>query len=143
MLDTQGLVALWREGLGAQKALLYYEQGMKFGYQNHPQLQRFKNSDDPMNAMAFYMQGVYEESKARGYKFNSTLLLPVHDGVAPAIAVTEGQVEYEHSWLLKKLEARSPQTLPHAQDVRLHPLFFEIPGNIESWEKIPKEDGLS
>lgn len=143
MLDTQGLVALWREVLGAQKALSYYGQGMKFGYQNHPQLQRFKDNDDPMNAMAFYMHVIYEESKARGYKFNATLLMPVHAGNAPAIPVTEGQVEYEHQWLLKKLEGRSPQALPHAQDVQLHPLFFEVPGGIESWEKIAEEGNLS
>ena len=37
-LDVKGLVALWREGLLAQKVL----SGKTKGYRNHPQLIRFK-----------------------------------------------------------------------------------------------------
>jgi excisionase family DNA binding protein len=42
-LDTQGLLALWREGLLAQKCLL----GLTKGYLNHPQLIRFKRTTNP------------------------------------------------------------------------------------------------
>lgn len=136
MLDTQGLIALWREGLGAQKALVYLEHGMKLGYQNHPQLQRFKDSENPVAAMSKYMWGIYSESLARGYKFNATLLLKSEPFLG-TIPVTSGQVEYEHEWLSEKLTRRAPHELPRLETVVLHPLFHEVDGDIEAWEKIP------
>ncbi|MEM4913878.1 MAG: pyrimidine dimer DNA glycosylase/endonuclease V, partial [Desulfurococcaceae archaeon] len=45
-LDRVGLIALWREGLLAQKVL----EGKTRGYVNHPQLIRFKASPDPLLA---------------------------------------------------------------------------------------------
>jgi hypothetical protein len=47
-LDRQGLIALWREALLAQKVL----QGATKGYTRHPQLQRFKDCSDPIGAIA-------------------------------------------------------------------------------------------
>jgi hypothetical protein len=43
LLDTKGLVALWREALLAKHVL----SGSTIGYQNHPQLKRFKSSPNP------------------------------------------------------------------------------------------------
>ena len=43
-LDRQGLVALWREALLAQKVL----QGQTTGYRHHPQLVRFRAMPDPV-----------------------------------------------------------------------------------------------
>jgi len=43
-LDKLGLLGLWREGLLAQKVLL----GKTKGYKNHPQLIRFKRTDNPI-----------------------------------------------------------------------------------------------
>ncbi len=40
-LDRQGLLAVWREGLLAQKVL----QGKTKGYKNHPQLKRFQQQE--------------------------------------------------------------------------------------------------
>ena len=48
LLDTKGLVALWRETLLAQKVLL----NETTGYKNHPQLNRFKTSNNPIGAIA-------------------------------------------------------------------------------------------
>ena len=45
-LDAVGLVALWREGLLAQKVLV----GKTKGYKNHPQLERFKKHKDRLKA---------------------------------------------------------------------------------------------
>jgi len=42
-LDGKSLVALWREGLGALSSLK-----KKKGYYNHPQLERFKNTENPV-----------------------------------------------------------------------------------------------
>jgi hypothetical protein len=137
MLDAKGLVALWREGLGAQKALYYYVQGKTFGYQSHPQLERFKATQDPVASIVAYMQVVYNESIERGYTFNQSLILsgfPVT--VKELIPVTSGQIDYEIEWLESKLTQRSPADLNRLMKPALHPLFNEVPGGIESWERI-------
>ena len=137
MLDIKGLVALWREGLGAQKALYYYVQDKPFGYQNHSQLIRFKASPDPLEAIIAYMEAVHEEAVNRGYKFNKKLLLPASGEKVPEIPVTSGQIEYEIQWLQAKLIHRSPlDAVERLQKVSLHPLFTEVPGEVESWEKV-------
>jgi hypothetical protein len=46
-LDTKGLVALWRETLLAKHVL----EGKTKGYKNHPQLNRFKKSEKPLDAI--------------------------------------------------------------------------------------------
>lgn len=137
MLDTKGLVALWREGLGAQKALDYYVQGKPLGYQNHSQLIRFKATPDPLEAIIAYMEAVHAESVRRGYKFNGKLLLPPSGEKVPVMPVTSGQIEYEMEWLHSKLIQRSPLDVEERlQKVSLHPLFTEVPGDVESWEKV-------
>lgn len=137
MLDTKGLTALWREGLGAQKALYYYAQGKPFGYQHHPQLDRFKATEHPVDFLVYYMQEVYTESVRRGYNFNKSLLLPLGYPVAPGtMSVTDGQVEYEKEWLEFKLDQRSPNDLIRLENVTLHPLFYEVQGDIEPWERV-------
>ena len=67
-LDSKGLVALWREGLLAKKVL----KGETKGYKNHPQLLRFKNSNDRSRHDNNYLLNVYKESKSRGYNFNKS-----------------------------------------------------------------------
>lgn len=137
MLDTKGLTALWREGLGAQKALHYYSQGKPFGYQHHPQLDRFKATEHPVDFLVYYMQEIYTESVRRGYNFNKHLLLPLGYPVAPgSMSVTTGQVEYETEWLEFKLDQRSPHDLTRLEDVTLHPLFYKVQGDIEPWERV-------
>jgi Pyrimidine dimer DNA glycosylase len=44
-LDAKGLVALWREGLLAQKVL----RGATKGYKHHPQLIRFRAQRNPVS----------------------------------------------------------------------------------------------
>ena len=54
-LDAKGLIALWREGLLAQKVLL----GDTKGYKNHPQLTRFKNMNNSVGAIAILLCQVW------------------------------------------------------------------------------------
>jgi hypothetical protein len=137
MLDNKGLVALWLEGLGAQKALDYYTKGEPFGYQHHPQLDRFKASAEPLASIVYYMQTVYNESLARGYSFNKSLILPYGASADfENIPVTTGQINYEMQWLKYKLLQRSPGDLSRLENVTLHTLFQEIDGEIEPWERI-------
>lgn len=65
-LDAKGLVALWREALLAQKVLA----GATLGYRRHPQLTRFSETADPLDAIAAYLGGVHRESTERGYRFD-------------------------------------------------------------------------
>lgn len=132
-LDTKGLVALWREGLLAQMVLL----GKTRGYKNHPQLLRFRNTVNPSGAIAGYLREVAKEADVRGYNFDKNRIGGRrYQGKIP---VTRGQAGYEFRHLMKKLKTRDPvryKQLKNVKKIRLHPMFIEVKGNVESWEKI-------
>ena len=130
-LDAKGLVALWREGLLAQNVLL----GNTKGYQSHPQLARFKNTDNPVGAIASYLRCVVDEADKRGYNFNRNKI--VVEKYAGRIPVTDGQVAYEFAHLLRKIKVRDPglyQRLKIVKRIRVHPSFKKIRGKIAQWE---------
>lgn len=143
-LDAQGLVALWREGLLAQKVLL----GETRGYRQHPQLERFRAQPDPVAAIGAYLAGVAAEAVQRGYAFDAAKIVRppavrgAHEAGAADVAritVTDGQLGYEWGHLLRKLEARSPTV--HAVHAAIslpaaHPLFAVEPGNVAAWERV-------
>ncbi len=131
-LDTKGLVALWRETLLAKHVL----EGKTKGYRMHPQLLRFKQSGQSLDAINFYLQIVFEEALKRGYCFRKEKFEEI--GNRPRITVTTGQMAYEAAHLLKKLEIRDWQKYRSVLSVtgfKAHPLFTIIDGEIESWEK--------
>lgn len=130
-LDSRGLVALWREGLLAQNVLL----GLTKGYTNHPQLARFNNAADPVGAIATYLEHVADEADRRGYRFDRSKIASKQ--AKNKIPVTSGQVEYEFQHLLTKLKNRDPslyKRLKTTPDIKVHPLFRKILGDIEEWE---------
>ncbi len=132
-LDSKGLVALWRETLLAKNVL----SGNTKGYINHPQLIRFKNSSDPIKSIDYYLQIVWEESRERNYNFNREKFN--FEENVDKIPVTNGQVKYEFSHLLKKLRERDIDRYMLSKDIHkidLHPLFYALDGGIEDWEKI-------
>jgi hypothetical protein len=131
-LDRQGLTACWREALLAQ-AVIERTSG---GYANHPQLQRFRATADPLTAIGAYLRGVAAEADARGYRFTTSKIL--REGDVSPIPVTEGQLAYEWSHLLRKLEARAPDRFATFAAVGRpdpHPLFVVVDGGIEPWER--------
>lgn len=132
-LDPKGLVALWRETLLAQKVLL----GQTRGYRNHPQLIRFRQTRNPVGAVASYLRVIAEEAQRRGYNFDSSKIdNRCYQG---CITVTTGQMAYEREHLKRKLEQRAPQWLSQLDDaaeLELHPLFRQIEGGVESWEVV-------
>ena len=135
-LDSKGLVALWREGLLAQKVLL----GETKGYRNHPQLTRFKNTENPAAAIAEYLRYVADEADKRKYQFNRDKISP--GGGCSRISVTRGQLAYEFRHLLRKLKARDPgryQALRNITEIQTHPLFTRIDGGIEDWEVVHRD----
>jgi hypothetical protein len=140
-LDRQGLLAVWREGLLAQKVLL----GKTKGYKNHPQLDRFKKLDYPIWALKSYLLFIWIEAEERGYNFDQ---LKLYNGfyfnlIYPyIITVTTEQLDYEFKHLQKKLKVRDNlkwvnnkyNTL--TKEAESHPLFAVVEGKIEDWEKI-------
>jgi hypothetical protein len=132
-LDAKGLVALWRETLLAKHVLL----GKTKGYTNHPQLNRFKEAQRPVDAIDQYLTEVYNEAVHRGYNFDkSKINLSVRK---QTISVTTGQVYYERAHLEKKLKLRDPVKLKEIKTLKElspHPIFKIIKGEIEEWEII-------
>ena len=130
-LDRRALVAGWREGLLAQKVLA----GQTKGYRNHPQLQRFRASADPMVAITTYLWGLVAEAQRRGYSFDHTKLL--HPAQNVRLTVTDGQLDYEWKHLCAKVQQRDPEwydaQLSAARPLA-HPMMDVVPGPVADWE---------
>lgn len=131
-LDGKGLVALWREGLLAQKVL----QGRTTGYRHHPQLERFRAHKRPLAAIATYLAEGRREAALRGNNFDASKIDVGR--VRCKMPVSDCQLRYELAHLRLKLKARDPQrfavlrALKHPQT---HPLFKALQGDIEAWER--------
>ncbi len=134
-LDARGLTACWREALLAQKVL----SGQTQGYRHHPQLQRFRQSGDPVAAIGFYLRVLWQEANRRGYRFDSSrIVMPT--GNPSHIPATSGQLAFEKRHLLDKLAKHAPrqaETLENTGQPLHHPLFFIHEGPVEKWEKTP------
>ena len=136
-LDSKGLVALWREALLAQAVL----RGRTRGYQNHPQLYRFKEHAASCSAIDTYLLSVLAEANSRGFKFDRNKVQTVEDRIL--INATVGQLKYEWQHLLAKLKVRRPslhQQWNRIKNPEAHPMFTIQRGAVESWEK-KKLDG--
>lgn len=132
-LDAKGLVALWRETLLAQHVL----EGKTKGYKNHPQLNRFKNLNNPVDAINQYLSNIYNEAAFRGYNFNKEKIN--WDYSSQQINVTNGQLHYEFKHLLQKLKHRNVtlfEKIKNEEIIELHPIFNLVEGDIETWEII-------
>lgn len=130
-LDRQGLTACWREGLLARKVLM----GETRGYRNHPQLIRFRNSRNPIDAIDSYLSVILGEANSRGYKFDASKINVT--AKFEKIAVTRGQIEYETMHLKRKLAKRDPDALirlNNADEIIPSSIFEVCPGEIEDWE---------
>lgn len=130
-LDTKGLVALWRETLLAKNVL----EGKTKGYKNHPQLIRFKEMENPVEAIHQYLAEIWKEADKRGYKFDKSKIN--WEFVSQNIKVNDGQMVYEFKHLLRKLEIRDTSQFYKLKDLEsIDPaeIFTVIPGEIEKWE---------
>ena len=132
-LDTKGLVALWRETLLAKHVL----EGKTKGYRNHPQLDRFKQTDKPVDGINQYLATLYNEALTRNYNFDKK---KIDWSFEPIIMnVTNGQMKYETEHLLNKLKIRDQEKferLKNIKKVEQHQMFKIIKGDIEKWEII-------
>ncbi len=133
-LDSIGLIALWREGLLARKVLL----GQTKGYTQHPQLIRFRETENPIQTIDTYLKAVHDESVRRGYNFDLSKISPCESQPPPRLPLPDKQLEYEFHHLLNKLKKRSLRQyslLQQTTAILSHPLFQVMPGDICSWEK--------
>lgn len=133
-LDRQGLLAVWREGLLAKKVL----EGKTKGYKNHPQLIRFKNSNNALAYVDSYLFEIYQEAGRRGYKFSIEKIENLKV-LNKKIKVNSGQVIYEFSHLLNKLKIRDIEKYKKLKNIKIPAvsgLFKVVEGDIEDWEKI-------
>jgi len=136
-LDPKGLVACWREALLAQAVLA----GGTRGFRHHPQLLRFRQHQDPLGAIGWYLWHVAEEAERRGYRFARERILKVRE--VPAIPLPRGQLRYEWAHLLHKLQKRAPAWWERSAgltDPEPHPLFFLVEGPIAPWERAAKSE---
>lgn len=130
-LDAKGLVALWREGLLAQKVLA----GATRGYRHHPQLSRFRAQSDARGVIAAYLSEVQREAARRGYHFDAAKIGRCAGNVE--MPVTRGQIDFELAHLRTKLALRDPaalQLIASVSEPQPHPLFRVVSGDIEAWE---------
>jgi hypothetical protein len=134
-LDPQGLTALWREGLLAQKVL----HGKTKGYKHHPQLDRFKATRAPGAAIGKYLHTVVHEASRRQYHFAAAKIVSCRYG--GKLTVSRGQLLYEWKRLKAKLRGRSPGLYRQVRSVKIpdaHPLFRIVPGPIADWERVQR-----
>jgi hypothetical protein len=81
-------------------------EGKTKGYKNHPQLIRFKNTSNPIDAINLYLSAILIEATTRGYHFGKNkIVLSDFSGIIP---VTYGQIVFESNHLRKKLSLRDP-----------------------------------
>ncbi|MEO0101556.1 MAG: pyrimidine dimer DNA glycosylase/endonuclease V [candidate division WOR-3 bacterium] len=136
-LDAYGLLAVWREGLLAKKVLA----GKTKAYQNHPQLVRFREYQNPQLAINAYLYQVFLEAQRRGYNFNLKKIELVE--LKRIIPITKGQVDFEFSHLLKKVKARDEdkyEELLKVKRIEVNPVFKLIRGKVADWEKLTPKD---
>jgi hypothetical protein len=141
LLDKAGLGALWREGLLALNVL----KGKTKGYKNHPQLVRFKECENPVQAITDYMHFICDEADSRGYSFNRHKL-GTRSNNPEVIVVSAGQIRFEYSHIKNKILTRAPKEIARLQisdfinpiGVELHRMFDVnmMNDNVESWERV-------
>lgn len=130
-LDAKGIVALWREALLAKHVL----EGKTKGYKNHPQLNRFKDTTNAADFINLYLSGLWLEANVRGYNFDRNKI--DWNFIIGSLTVTSGQMEYERSHLLGKLQVRDVEKFKIVEKIislESHPLFEIVEGEIEKWE---------
>lgn len=132
-LDRHGLIAVWREALLAQKIL----SGEINSYSNHPQLERFKQFENPLQAIGSYLSYIASEGARRGYKLShEKILYPNFD--ENVMAVNDGQLVFEMKHLQGKLRLRDKKKLKENKvslKLKSNPVFDVEAGGKMIWEK--------
>jgi hypothetical protein len=109
--------------------------GRTRGYRNHPQLNRFREVDDPASVVTEYLRHVAKEARQRGYSFDEEKLRGRRRRVH--LTVSSAQLAYEWEHLRAKLRSRDPVWYDRFQDCvpTPHPLFNVVDGPVAEWER--------
>ena len=89
-----------------------------------------------MAGIATYLRFVHKESLQRGYHFDSSRI--AKGRMRKLIPETKGQLLYEWSHLLAKLQKRTPDLFKRIRRItnpKPHPLYNIVPGEVRDWEK--------
>ena len=141
-LDQKGLVAAWRELLGAIQSL-----DPDRGYSHHPQLERFRVFNqgkfdllESRKRLAQYGVSLYLEAIQRGYRFDFNKLVPYLgdtniQSCDARLPLPMGQFNYEIGHLRQKLMTQDPFRLSNWIP-EPHPYFYLTDGGVESWERV-------
>ena len=135
-LDNVGLSRAINESISGYKALT----GKQEMWKNHPQLERFKASNNPMSNFQDYAFVLCR------HKFEQWLeqleTIPTETEYEIVMTVTKGQLQYEWKHYLNKLKTQKGRDKELYEKLKLienpepHPLFEVVEGDIESWEKV-------
>lgn len=121
-LDKLGLIALWREGLLAQKALSVPSTQ----YIRHSELERFKNNENPLKAIGSYLCYVAAEGAKRGYNFtHERIVYPNFDDYL--IIINDDTLNLEVKNLKNKLKLRDKtkfKELTEMSKIESNPAFY-------------------
>ena len=89
-----------------------------------------------LGAINYYLHNVWMEAMKRSYNFDKNKYIPVSN--IEAIEVTLKQLDFERKHLLNKLKLRDEKKYNEiivVKNFETHPLFNQIAGEIEPWEK--------
>lgn len=138
LLDGKGLTALWREGLLALNVL----KGKTKGYKNHPQLIRFKECDNPIQAITDYLHFVCDEANNRDYNYDRSKL-STRSNNPEIIIISAGQMRFEYRHIKNKILTRSSKEifrlpLNELDYIPLHKMFdVDMKDDmLETWERV-------
>lgn len=137
LIDNKGLTALWREGLLALNVL----KGKTKGYKNHPQLIRFKECENPVQAITDYLHFIVDEADSRGYNYDRSKL-STRSNNPEIIVISAGQMRFEYRHIKNKILTRNPKEifrlpLDEIDYIPLHRMFdvdMKV-DSLESWER--------
>ena len=118
----------------AQKVL----EGRTKGYTKHPQLDRFRMSDDPLSSIGIYLAALAAEADSRGYLFDREKILRKNALPIAKMPVSVAQIEYEFELLKWKLEKRDEtkfRELLAVASLEPNVAFALRGGGIAEWEK--------
>lgn len=103
---------------------------------------RFKSYERPINLIDAYLYQVYLVAKSRGYLFDLSKIRTI--GLYGVSKVTRGQLVFEFSHLLRKLEKRYRKWLKELkgldpEGVEADLVFQVVEGEVEGWEEALRE----
>ena len=123
LLDTKGLVALWRETLLAQSAIYKNTRSWK----NHAQLRPFKIHKDfsVCEYLSNYLHIIAKEAKNRTYNFDTAKILFTYNNKIPKITTTLEYILQEWKLLTARYKIRSQNFWLYVKNkpIEVHPSF--------------------